>query len=115
MFPPDMSDPPRRLTQFKARQRALTRLKFASPGSRDIKVPVYRFSFKTRCAMAAMGGGLGGLAIVLPILLFVDERKPTVAKDASRECLRDAASFGIPLFVAIVSIVVVNLLMLTNI
>ena len=110
-----MSDPPRRLTQFKARQRALTRLKFASPGSRDIEVPVYRFSFKTRCAMAATGGGLGGLAIVLPILLFVDERKPTVAKDASRECLRNTASVGIPLFMGIVAIAFVNLFMFTDI
>ncbi|MEY4158786.1 MAG: hypothetical protein RL743_1281 [Actinomycetota bacterium] len=115
MFDSLFSDPPRVLTKFKARKRTLSRLKYASRENHYIQVPLSRYSFKTQCALTAIGGGLGGLAIVVPILLFVDERQPEVAKDASRECLRDTASFGIPIFMAIVSIAVVNLLILTDI
>lgn len=115
MFTTLLFDPPRRLTKFKTRQRALTRLKFGRPPNYEIDVPFSKYSFKTQCAMTAIGGGLGGLAIVVPILLFVDKRRPEVTKDASRECLRDAASFRVSIIVAIVSITVVNLLMLTDI
>jgi hypothetical protein len=92
----------------------LSRLKYASRENHYIKVPLSRYSFKTRYAMAAAGGGLGGLAIVLPILLFVDERQPEAAKATTRECLREASSLGLPIFVAFTAIAVANLLMLTN-
>ena len=64
--------------------------------------------------MGAVGGGLGGLAIVVPILLFVDERQPEVTKTASRECIREAGAVGLPLFVAFIAIAMLNLMMLAD-
>jgi hypothetical protein len=114
MFDSLFSDPPRVLTKFKARKRTLSRLKYASRDNDYIEVPLFKYSLKTQLAMGAAGGGFGGLAIVLPIKLLVDERQPEVTKTVSRECIREAGAVGLPLFVAFIAIAMLNLMMLAD-